>query len=108
MSRVNLEDVKLYDPIMAKGLKYGVHIETQGANWTMDRDQAPLAFITLTGLGRTVTLPAAEAGLFFRIRNVSATALTITVNNPAAAAVGTIAQNALALIYSDGTNWYLT
>lgn len=108
MSRMNHEDSKFYDPVFVKGLKYGVHIETKAAAWTVDRDQAPLAFITLTGSGQNMTLPAAELGLFFRVRNTSATALTITVKDPAAATVGTIAQNALAMIYSDGVNWFLT
>ena len=108
MSRVNLEDVKLYDPVVVKGLKGGVHIETKGADWTVDRDQGFLAFITLTGAGRNMTLPTAEAGLMFFVQNTSASALDITVKNPAATTIGTISQNEGALIISDGTNWYVT
>lgn len=108
MSRMNLEDPKLYDPVFAKGLKYGVHVETKAAAWTVDRDQAPLAFITLTGSGQNMTMPPAEQGLCFRVRNTSASALTITVKDPAAVTIGTIVQNGLAFIYSDGVNWFLT
>lgn len=107
MARSNLEDVKLYDPIIVKGVKWGVHVETKAGAWTIDRDQAFLSFITLTGAGQTATLPAAELGLMFMIRNTSASALTITINNPAAALVGTIVQNAAALLYSDGVNWFI-
>lgn len=107
MTRTNQEDVKHYDPIFVKGIKWGVHLETRGGAFTIDRDMAFLAFITLTGAGQTATLPAAEQGLMFMIRNTSAGAFTLTVNNPAAALVGTIAQNAAALLYSDGVNWFI-
>lgn len=108
MSRVNLEDVKMYDPIIVKGVKGGVHIQTTAVDFTVDRDQAFLAFITLTGAGKNMTLPAAEAGLMFFVQNTSASALDITVKNPAAATIGTISQGEGALIVSDGTNWYVT
>ncbi len=108
MSRMNLEDTKVYDPILVKGIKGGVHVETKAAAWTLDRDAGFLQFYTLTGSTRIMTLPTAEAGLMFFVFNTSASALDITVNNPAASTVGTISQNEGALIVSDGTNWIVS
>ncbi len=108
MSRVNLEDNKAYDFQLIKGIKGGVHMETKAAAWTLDRDAGFLQFYTLTGATRIMTLPAAEAGLMFFVFNTSASALDITVNNPAAATVGTISQNEGALIVSNGTIWVVS
>lgn len=108
MSRMNLEDSKLYDPILVKGVKGDVHSETKAAAWTLDRDAAFLQFYTLTGSTRIMTLPAVERGLMFYVFNTSASALDITVNNAAASTVGTISQNEGALIVSDGVIWIVS
>lgn len=107
MSRMNLEDVKVYDPILVKGIKFGVTILTSGAAVVIDRDNGFITIITLTGAGQTVTMPTAEVGLMFLIQNTSATALTITLRNPALATIGTIVQNASALVWSDGVSWFV-
>lgn len=108
MSRVNLEGSRIEESVLAKGIKFGIQTETRAAAWTKDRDDAFMSVVTLTGATRIMTLPTAELGLAFLVYNASASALDITVNNPAAATVGTISQNEAGLIYSDGTNWYVS
>lgn len=108
MSRINLEGNRIEESVLQKGIKFGLQVETHGAAWTKDRDDSFMSVVILTGATRIMTLPAAELGLAFFVQNASASALDITVNNPAAATVGTISQNEGALIFSDGTNWYVT
>lgn len=106
--RSNIEGNRIEESLLAKGLKFGVQVETHAAAWTMDRDAGTVQVVTLTGAGRTVTLPAVEEGLFFFMLNVSASALDITVANPAAATIGTISQNEGALIICAGGAWIVT
>ena len=105
MSRMTLEDVVIFNPVIKTGMKYGIFSLTTNAATTLDRDAGPLCIFVPTG-AFNLTLPTAEAGLFYIIHNAAASALAITVKNPAAATIATVAQNANAMIYSDGTNWY--
>lgn len=107
--RSNPEDAKLYDPILVKGIKGGVHIQGGvGATLTLDRDTAFLVFLTLITAGQNVVMPVAEQGLMFLITNTSASALTATIKqSDGTTTAGTIAQNTAAIVYSDGVKWYV-
>lgn len=107
--RANQEDVKHYDPILVKGIKWGVFIQGAiGAAYALDRDAGFLVFLTLITAGQNVSMPAPELGLSFLITNTSATALTITIKqSDTTTTAGTIAQNTAALVYSDGVKWYV-
>jgi hypothetical protein len=61
------------------------------------------------GAGRNVDLPAeaACAGAYLFITNTAAGAFSLTIRNPAAATITTVAQNDAALVYCDGTAWRL-
>lgn len=108
MSRINLEDVLITDPTLVKGIKGSVHIQALGGAATLDRDMGFLAFIDPNGATRIITLPAAERGLMFWITNTADAAEDLTVNDPVGPTTrGTISQNEGALVYSDGTRWYV-
>lgn len=106
--RATLEDNKLYDPILKKGVKGGVHIQALSGAVTLDRDMAYLAFIDPNGATRVVTLPDPEVGLMWFVLNTADAAEDLTIKNAAATTLGTISQNEGALIVSDGVNWYVT
>lgn len=108
MTRTNQEDVKHYDPVLVKGIKFGVHIQSAiGATLIVDRDMGFLAFLALAS-AQNVQMPAAELGLSFLITNNSGAANTITIKDADGATTrGTIVQNAAAIVYSDGVRWWV-
>jgi len=106
MSRNNIEDAKLYGPVFENKVKGGVHIQTLAAALTLDVDTPFMVFLDPGGATRVVTLPTAEKGLMWLVTNTADAVEDLTINNPAAATVGTISQNEAAMVYSDGTNWY--
>ena len=90
MSRLNLENARLEDPVIANGLKYGVTVVSGTGNTTLTEDMGPIISITPTA-ARTLTLPlATEArkGLTFMV--VNAAAFAVTVQTPAPATVGVV------------------
>jgi hypothetical protein len=108
MSRMILEDNKIYDPVIVKGLKGGVHIQTLAGATTLDRDMGLLSFLDPGGATRVLTLPAAELGLLFIITNTADAAEDLTISDPLGPATrGTISQNEVGIVYSDGVRWYV-
>jgi hypothetical protein len=107
--RTTSEDQKFYDPILVKGVKFGVLVQGGiGATYALDRDAGFLCFLTLITAGQNIQMPAPEVGLAFLITNTSASALTATIKqNDGTTTAGTIAQNAAAIVYSDGVKWYV-
>ncbi len=108
MTRQNLDNPKIYDPIIIKGMKFGVY--TQGAiaaTLIVSRDTNFLMFLALSS-AQNVQMPAAELGLAFLITNNSSAANTITIKDADTTTTrGTIAQNAAAIVYSDGVRWWV-
>jgi hypothetical protein len=105
---VNLEDPLIVDPVLVKGVKGNVTVMTATGAFTLDRDTGYMTFIDPGGATRVMTLPAAEKGLMFWITNTADAAEDITVSDPLGPATrGTISQNEAALVYSDGTRWYV-
>lgn len=77
-------------------------------NFVITRDHPPLLFIDPGGAARDVLLPTPEPGLTYVIVNTADAAETITLRNAGdTASYGTIAQNARAMVVSDGTSFYL-
>ena len=58
------------------------------------------------GAGRDVFLPPEAAGLWFLIANAADAAESLTVEDDAAGAVVTVAQNQAALVWCDGASWH--
>ncbi len=108
MGRMNSEDPKVYDPIFEKGFKFrqGV-VGSIAATYIIGRDAPPLLFLGLSS-GQNVQMPTNERGLTFYIINNSAGASTITIKDSDTSTTrGTIAQNAAAMVVSDGTRWWV-
>lgn len=108
MGRMNSEDPKVYDPIIIKGFKFqqGV-VGNIAATYVVPRDAPPLLFLALAS-GQNVQMPANERGLTFYIVNNSGGASTITIKDSDTTTTrGTIAQNAGAMLVSDGTRWWV-
>jgi hypothetical protein len=65
------------------------------------------AFVFAPTAARNLDLPAeaASAGAYLFIYNASGGAFALTVRNPAAATVATVAQNKAAAVFCDGTTW---
>ena len=88
----------------------GVTIATKAANFTLTANDNEFQEITLTGAGRDCTLPAYADSVArkFSIKNVSASALDITVKDAAAATVGVIGQNETGVLCCNGTAWTIS
>ena len=110
--RNTIEGANMYDNKWEKGVKFGVQLQTAGADVTMDEDAAFIQVLTLTGAGRKLLLPAASVqrkGLTFLVLNTSASALDITVRDSGdTTTFGTISQNEGALITCTGATWITT
>ena len=73
----------------------GAYSATLSGDLTLTTDHPVVTKLDPGGAGRTITLEA-ESG---------AAAEVLTINNDAAAAISTPAQNEAALLYCDGTSW---
>lgn len=89
MSRINLENSRMENPLIATGLRYGVTVLPDAAT-TLDADMGPVLYIKGTA-SRTLTLPAAipaNKGLTFII--VNGAAFVVPINAPPSTLVGTV------------------
>lgn len=113
MSRINIEQEKIYDSFWEMGFKFGVaRFAIAGATMTLDRD-IPTMVVIDPAQALTLTLPAPERGLNFLLLHQSTGAFDITVSSPVtrlgaagATTVGTVSQNETAWISSDGVSWF--
>lgn len=80
--------------------------ESITANKTLTSADAPHQSLA-PDAARDVTLPAEELGLIFYIVNRAAGAFALTLKNDAATTLASIAQNAAAIAYCDGTGWHV-
>jgi hypothetical protein len=74
-------------------------------------DNHPSALVVVPTATRIITLQAtseANEGMEFLIVNKSAGAFDLTINNAAAATIGTISQNEGALVTNIQGTWYVT
>lgn len=89
MSRVNLEDPLMFNPVFKTGVKHGVTILPNAAA-AIDADMGPVIFMTPSA-SRILTLPAVTPdmkGLTFYF--ITGAAFTLVINNASAAAVATV------------------
>lgn len=72
-----------------------------------DLDTWQAVALDANGAGRNVDLPAeaVSAGAYLYIINTAGGAFSLTVRNPAAATVATVAQGKAAMVWCDGTTW---
>ncbi len=107
MSRLNLEDSKIYDPILMNGIKGGVNVLTLAGTLTMDRDMPFLNFINPGGAIRNILLPPAERGLMFFFAHTGG-AFDMTVKDSTnTTTYGTLSTTETGFAVSDGNVWVL-
>jgi hypothetical protein len=82
-----------------------VAIRTAAGAETWDNTYKPIQCVDPGGSARTFKLPPEEDGLWFLIVNKADAAETITIQNDAAGAIGTITQDQSILLSCDGTTW---
>lgn len=98
------ENQQLYDPTIVKGARLGVLTQVLTGNITIDEDSQPLLNIDPNG-ARTITFPAPSAyneGMFWIMNNWAGGAEDITINNSAAAGIGTLSQNEAGIVFIAG------
>lgn len=93
-------------PMQAQFPRSGSLITARTASATLDREQV----VTFNASALTCTLPSAvgRAGRVYRIKNLFSTVLTIATTSSQTidgAAPGTVAQNVVLTVISDGANW---
>lgn len=89
----------------------GFAVITLSGNLTLTDEYRNHLKIDPGGSARDVTLPAASAGLCFKIVNAADASETITVKNAAGSTIGTLAQNRVGEFFcSDEATpaWYLS
>jgi hypothetical protein len=86
MSRNNIEDAKLYSPLIESGLRLRSAAITITDNYVLDADSPPLLFLDAAGAVDLLMPAASEAlkGLTFVIFNVSASTITLKTSGDAA------------------------
>lgn len=92
MSRVNLEDARLDNPLVARRMKYGVTGLADAAA-TISKDMGPVLYMT-PGASRNVTLPAVTAdmrGMVYII--ITQAAFTLVVKENGGATIATVPAN---------------
>lgn len=105
--RQRLDDAVIFGGNFWTKLKLKPMTLTLGAALTIDADSPPLLNIDPGGATRILTLPTGEEGLVFVINNAADAAEDLTINNPAAATIGTVSQNEAGVAFFAGGVWYL-
>lgn len=84
-----------------------VSVRTLTGNDTLTNQSRVCQRLDPGGANRDVTLPAAEHGLVYFVVNAADAAENLVIKNAAAATIATANQNEAAIVWSDGTSWYL-
>jgi hypothetical protein len=107
MSRVTLEDNDLFAPTIRSGLKFGLAKVALAGNITLDVRSPPLQMLDTGGVARNITMPAPVKGLTFYFYNTSAGAFGLVIKKvDGSTTIGTVAQGKMAIVFSDGVDWY--
>lgn len=112
--RNNIDDARLRECTVEKGARLAPVIwDEAGAAVTLDADSPPLVHID-PAQALTLTLPSPSRGLWFILCHGSTGNFDITVSSPVdragaagATTMGTISQNQIGLIISDGVTWFV-
>jgi hypothetical protein len=105
--RQRLDDAELFGARIWTKFKMKSLVLTLTGAITIDADSPPLISLDPGGATRVVTLPAVEDGLIFVINNTADAAEDLTINNAAAATIGTISQNEAGVVLMVGGVAYL-
>lgn len=103
--RQQLDDAQLFDPVIYRGLKLKTLTQVLAGAFTVDEDMPPLLNFDPDGSARVITFPAPSAkneGYCWFVNNWAGGAEDLTINNSAAATIGTISQNEAALVFIAG------
>src|SRR5258706_5314938 len=107
MARVNLDDSRLNDVVLVKGVKGGIGNQTLNGNITMPRNAPYMQFYDANGVVRTITLPPPEKGLSYLVTNTAAGAFGFAMSDPLGPAnPSTIAPSTAAVPFSEGVRWH--
>lgn len=103
MSRLNMDDNLLRNPLIVSGLHLATMTRTLAGAFTITADLPPAITLDPGGATRTIVMPSetveANRGLAFYIRNGADAAEDLTIRNSAdAVTVGTISQNEAAWV----------
>ena len=106
--RNTVDGAQIYESKLEMGLKFGVNVASGiAAAFGFDRDTPVISYLSLNS-AQNINMPTNEKGLTFIIVNNSGAANTATIKDSDAATTrGTIAQNAAAIVTSDGTRWWV-
>lgn len=105
MSRVTLENNDIFSPKLVSDVMGGVDIRTHTGAFTIAPASPFIHFFDPGGATRIVTMPAPKKGAIYIIVNTADAAEDLTIHAPGAVLVGTISQNEMAILVSDGTSW---
>lgn len=106
--RNTIDGTQIFESKFEMGLKFGVNIQSGiAAAVTFDRDAPVINYLSLNS-AQNINMPANEKGLTFIMVNNSGAANTATIKDSDTTTTrGTIAQNAAAIVTSDGTRWWV-
>jgi len=95
------------NPANGLRVRLGGNAETLAGTKTLLPQDAQFQLLDADGSHRDVTLPAEEAsqGLFFVIKNVTASTYNLVVENDAAGSIDTISPSSFGIFVCDGTTW---
>lgn len=105
--RQRLDNAELFGARIWSQLKLKALTLALTAAFTVDADSPPVLNLDPNGATKVVTLPPVEEGLVFLINNTADAAEDLTINNPAAATIGTVSQNEMGLAICLGGVWYV-
>lgn len=104
--RSQVTGTEIHNSLIGEKTKIKSMSATLAAGLTLTNAFPHLIFLDPDGTNRTLVLPAVERGLWFTIVHSGAAAATMTVNNPGATLIGTVAKGDVGHFWSDGTSWF--
>lgn len=105
--RQRLDNAEVFGLRIWDTLKLKALTQTLTGAFVVDSDSPPVLNLDPGGATRVVTLPAVNEGLTYIINNAADAAEDLTINNPAAATIGTISQNEAGVAMCLGGVWVL-
>ena len=95
------------NPVNGLRARLGHNVETLAGTKTLVPQDATFQLLDCDGSGRQVNLPAEEAsqGLFFVIKNVTASTHAITVKSDEPATIDSISAVSFGIFVCDGSSW---
>lgn len=105
--RSQLEDNDLFGPIIRNRLKYGMNKTVLTGNVILDAQSPTFQMLDPVTTARNVQMPAVEKGLTFILFNSAAATGTLVVKKvDGTTTIGTVAIGKMAIVFSDGVDWF--